>query len=96
MMLRMRGEGRPWKDITAEWSRLTGTRPGASSLSVRYLHLKDKFKRMGDPDVSLGSSLPPPRPLGGIPNRVAVRPPPDFQGKPREDIQSDGEVGSDC
>ena len=57
MMFRMKGEGRSWKDITAEWSRLTGRQPGSSSLSVRYMKLKEKFSRMGDPDVSLGFPL---------------------------------------
>lgn len=45
-------QGRPWKEITEEWSRLTGRKPGGSSLSVRYIKLKEKFARMGDRDVS--------------------------------------------
>jgi hypothetical protein len=52
MMFRMKGEGKSWKEITAEWSRMTGRQPGSSSLSVRYIKLKEKFARMGDPDVS--------------------------------------------
>jgi hypothetical protein len=52
VMFRMKGEGKSWKDITAEWTRLTGRQPGTSSLSVRYIKLKEKFAKMGGEDVS--------------------------------------------
>jgi hypothetical protein len=55
MMLRMRGQNRSWKDITDEWEKLTGRRPGASSLSVRYHLLKARYRDMGDEDVSFSS-----------------------------------------
>lgn len=37
---------------------MTGRVPGASSLSVRYIKLKEKFAKMGDLDVSV-FTLPP-------------------------------------
>jgi hypothetical protein len=51
MMFRLKGQGKSWKTITAEWGRMTGKQPGASSLSVRFIKLKEKFAKMGDPDV---------------------------------------------
>jgi hypothetical protein len=52
MMFRFKGEGKTWKEIGDEWFRMTGRRPGTSSLSVRFIKLKEKFARMGDEDVS--------------------------------------------
>jgi hypothetical protein len=52
MMFRWKSERRPWKEITEEWGKIVGRTPGASSLSVRYIKLKEKFGKMGDPDVS--------------------------------------------
>ena len=51
MMFRMKGEGKSWKEITAEWTRMTGRKPGFSTLSVRFGKLQEKFARMGDMDV---------------------------------------------
>lgn len=53
VMFRMKSEGKSWKEITAAWGRITGRVPGASSLSVRYIKLKDRFAKMGDVDVSV-------------------------------------------
>ncbi|ERF74988.1 hypothetical protein EPUS_08529 [Endocarpon pusillum Z07020] len=50
MMFRMKGEGKSWKEITAEWTRMTGRKPGFSTLSVRFGKLQEKFARMGDMD----------------------------------------------
>ncbi len=51
MMFRMKGQGKSWKEITAEWTRMTGHKPGFSTLSVRFGKLQEKFARMGDMDV---------------------------------------------
>ncbi len=99
MMFRMKGQGKSWKEITAEWTRMTGHKPGFSTLSVRFGKLQEKFARMGDMDV---------RPLfpNLFPNKFyllnltfftyLVPPAPKIQNPARDRLRQTREMGSHC
>lgn len=105
MMFRMKGEGKSWKEITAEWTRMTGRKPGFSTLSVRFGKLQEKFARMGDMDVRppFFSSLFPsfkitcsPPILLTLLHPFVVPPAPEIQVTTRERVQQTREVGPHC
>lgn len=52
MMFRWKSTGRPWEDIREEYYRLHGSKPAASSLSVRYIKLCENIAANGFKDVS--------------------------------------------
>ena len=52
MMWRWKTAGRPWEEIRDEYYRLSGTKPAASSLSVRYIKLCENLAANGFKDVS--------------------------------------------
>lgn len=47
MMFRWKNAGRPWDEIRDEYYRLSGTKPAASSLSVRYIKLNENLATHG-------------------------------------------------
>lgn len=53
MMWFWKNSGKDWDEIRIEWARLTGVKPGKSSLSVRYIKLNENFARNGAAGVSL-------------------------------------------
>lgn len=52
MMFRWKNAGRPWDEIRDEYYRLSGTKPAASSLSVRYIKLNENLATHGFKNVS--------------------------------------------
>jgi hypothetical protein len=52
MMWRWKIAGRPWEEIRDEYCRLSGTKPAASSLSVRYIKFCENLAAHGFKDVS--------------------------------------------
>ena len=52
MMWEWRHAGKTWKDIYIEWERITGKKPGKSSLSVRWIKLCDNVMASGGADVT--------------------------------------------
>jgi hypothetical protein len=52
MMWRWKSAGRPWEEIRDEYYRISGAKPAASSLSVRYIKLSENLAANGFKDVS--------------------------------------------
>ena len=52
MMWQWRNSGKTWNEIRMEYERLTDTKPGRSSLSVRLAKMQDNFIDSGGRDVS--------------------------------------------
>ena len=52
MMWEWRHAGRGWTEIFNEWVRITGNRPGRSTLSVRFMKIQENFQAHGHDLVS--------------------------------------------
>ena len=53
MLWESRNDKEEWKGIMKKWTQMTGKAPGKSTLSVRFIKLKENFANAGGADVSL-------------------------------------------